>query len=116
MRSQLFLRSSLDMIDEDTSKPTTLRAFRTAAGYSQLKLGEQIGVSPSAVKFWEMGKREPTIGNVAALARTFNVSFKTICKSIQIDISGIPDDCEGVEDEGEGEKTIHLQSNQDLGV
>ncbi len=103
-------------MDEDISKPGTLRAFRAAAGYSQAKLGEQIGVSQSAIKFWEMGKREPTIGNVAALARAFNVSFKTICKSIHIDTSGIPDDCGGDEHHGDGEKTIHLQSSQDLSV
>jgi transcriptional regulator with XRE-family HTH domain len=79
-------------MDEDTNNPITLKAFREAAGYSQSKLGERIGVSQSAVKYWEMGKREPTIGNVAALARTFNVSFKIICQSMGVDISGIPDD------------------------
>ena len=84
-------------MEEDTNPVVTLRRLRESAGYSQLKLSKQIGVSQSAIQWWEMGKREPTIGNVAALARTFNVSFKTICQSMGIDISGIPDDGSGVD-------------------
>ena len=84
----------IDMMDKDTKTPITLRDLREAAGYSQSKLGSRMGVSQSAVQCWEMGSREPTISNVAALARAFDVSFKTICEALCVDVSGIPDDGE----------------------
>ena len=82
------------MTDKETTTQNTLRDIREAAGYSQSKLGKEIGVSPSAIQFWETGRRDPTISNVAALARAFDVSFKTICEALCVDVSGIPDDGE----------------------
>ena len=86
---------------EGISPPMTLRNLRESAGYSQSKLSKQIGVSQSAIQWWEVGKREPTISNVAALAKTFNVSLKTICKSIGVDLTGIPDESSEGESAGE---------------
>lgn len=79
-------------MNEDINQPVTLKQLRESAGYSQAKLGERIGVSQSAIKFWESGQREPTITNVIALAKTFNVSLRTICLSMGLDVTGIPSD------------------------
>lgn len=79
-------------MDEESNESLTLRTLRQSAGYSQAKLGKQLGVSQSAVKLWESGECEPSISNVVALAKTLNVSLKTICTSIGVDLTGIPEE------------------------
>jgi len=43
-------------------------------GLTQEQLAEVIGVSRSAISKWESGDMEPTIDNLAGLARVLNVS------------------------------------------
>jgi DNA-binding XRE family transcriptional regulator len=80
------------MMDEKSTEPLTFESLRKSAGYSQAKLGKQIGVSQSAVKLWESGQCEPSISNVIALAKALKVSIKTVCSSMGIDVAEVPND------------------------
>lgn len=52
----------------------TLKELREERELSQAQLAQKIKTSQSAVAKWELGQREPTAGNIVALARFFNVS------------------------------------------
>jgi transcriptional regulator with XRE-family HTH domain len=54
------------MPDEKTF-PGRLQAFRTAAGLSQLQLGERAGVSNKMISHWERGVSEPSLSHLAKL-------------------------------------------------
>lgn len=45
---------------------------------SQDELAEKLGVSRQSISLWETGQTQPTIENIVALARIFNVSTDTI--------------------------------------
>ncbi len=51
-----------------------IRAYRKKINLSQDELAEKIGVSRQSVSFWENGQTQPTIDNIIALARIFNIS------------------------------------------
>lgn len=63
-----------------------LKAAREMAGYTQLELADEIGVSRSAVARWESDRIEdqPTGANFRALLATLNVRAE--------DILAVPDD------------------------
>ena len=39
-----------------------------------MELAARLGVSKGVISLWENGKREPTLGNIVALAKYFGVS------------------------------------------
>ena len=45
-----------------------LRELRENAGLTQARLAARAGLSQRAISFWELGLREPSWGNVVALA------------------------------------------------
>ena len=47
---------------------------RKACGWSQAGLAKRLNVSPSAVRMYEQGRREPPCDILIALAETFDVS------------------------------------------
>ncbi len=51
-----------------------IRAYRKKNNLSQDELAERIGVSRQSVSFWENGQTQPTIDNIIALSRIFNIS------------------------------------------
>lgn len=51
-----------------------IKLAREAAGFTQEKLAEEIGVSRNAVAKWENGKNEPKIENLVSLSLTLGVS------------------------------------------
>jgi len=51
-----------------------LKELREAAGMSQKELAERVGVLREAVARWEAGNREPSWGNVLALAAALGVT------------------------------------------
>ena len=79
-------------MNQESNEPLTFELLRKLAGYSQAKLGKQIGVSQSAVKLWESGQCEPSISNVIALAKVLKVSIKTVCSAMGIDVAEVPND------------------------
>lgn len=51
-----------------------LRSARLAAGFTQVQVGEKLGVSHAAVNRWETGKDEPPPGGIVALAVLYGKS------------------------------------------
>lgn len=55
-----------------------LKYFRQMHGLSQAELAEKIGVKPSTISMYEVGKREPDFETEEALADFFNVDLNTL--------------------------------------
>lgn len=55
-----------------------LKYFRQQTGLSQAELAEKIGVKPSTISMYEVGKREPDFATEEALADFFNVDLNTL--------------------------------------
>jgi putative transcriptional regulator len=60
------------------AKMRTIRELREARGWTQLELGNKLGVTPVTVYNWERGQHMPTAPQLRALAKTFAVSMDTI--------------------------------------
>jgi transcriptional regulator with XRE-family HTH domain len=55
-----------------------IRELRNLAGFTQKELAEKLYKSESAVRMWELGKSEPDLLSVNALAELFSVSADVI--------------------------------------
>ena len=55
-----------------------LKELRKAAGYSQTRLAEYLGISQQAVGKWETGRATPDPGTIATIARLLGVSADTM--------------------------------------
>ncbi len=53
----------------------TLKELRLERKVNQVSLAQAIGVSKGIISLWENGLREPTLTNLIALAKYFNVSI-----------------------------------------
>lgn len=51
-----------------------LRALRQERGIGQIQLAKELSVGKSAISLWELGKCDPTLSNLIAIAKYFNVS------------------------------------------
>lgn len=51
-----------------------LKELRQDKKIGQEEFARQIGVSKGVISFWENGLREPTMGNLIAIAKFFEVS------------------------------------------
>jgi len=56
----------------------TIRQLREAKGWTQLKLANEVGVTPSTVYNWETGRSEPKVTQLREVARIFGVSSDDI--------------------------------------
>ena len=56
----------------------TIKELREERGWTQLQLGNKLGVTPVTVYNWERGRHVPTAAQVRALARAFGVSMDDI--------------------------------------
>lgn len=56
----------------------TIKALREARGWTQLELGNKLGVTPVTVYNWERGQHMPTALQLRALAKAFGVSMDDI--------------------------------------
>lgn len=52
-----------------------LRELRKEAELGQIALAEKLGVGKSVISLWELNKCEPTLSNLVAIARFFDVSL-----------------------------------------
>ena len=64
---------------------------------SQDELAEKLGVSRQSISLWETGQTQPTIDNIIALAKIFNISADTLLGNADGTISS--------QDKTPGEKT-----------
>ena len=55
-----------------------IRKYRKENNMSQDELAEKLGVSRQSVSLWENGQTQPTIDNIIALSKIFNVSADAI--------------------------------------
>lgn len=51
-----------------------IRDYRKKSNMSQDELAEKLGVSRQSISLWETGQTQPTIDNIIALAKIFNIS------------------------------------------
>ena len=56
----------------------TIKELREGRGWTQLQLGNMLGVTPVTVYNWERGQHMPTAPQLRALARAFGVSMDVI--------------------------------------
>lgn len=54
--------------------PLKLKTLRLQYGFSQKKVAERIGVSPSIVSGYETGERTPSLDVLLSLSRLYNTS------------------------------------------
>lgn len=52
-----------------------LKELRTANGLGQVALAAELGVSKGIISLWENGLREPSMSNLVAMSKYFNVSI-----------------------------------------
>lgn len=51
-----------------------IREYRKKCNMSQEELAERLGISRQSISLWETGQTQPTIDNIVALARIFNIT------------------------------------------
>lgn len=56
----------------------TIRRLRRAAGLSQEKLAERLGVSRQSVSLWEQGSTQPTLENLRSMTEILHTDFNTL--------------------------------------
>ena len=52
-----------------------LRELRQERGLGQIQLAKELDVGKSDISLWELGKCEPTLSKLIAMARFFGVSI-----------------------------------------
>ena len=52
-----------------------LRELRQERGLGQVQLAKELDVGKSIISLWELGKCEPTLSKLIAMARFFGVSI-----------------------------------------
>ena len=52
-----------------------LRALRQDKRIGQVQLAKELDVGKSVISLWELGRCEPTLSNLIAIARYFGVSI-----------------------------------------
>ena len=69
-----------------------MRQLREQAGLTRPQVKQIIGVSERRQADWESGIAMPSIENIVAMASLYKVSLKTMCRFLDIDVTGVPDD------------------------
>jgi transcriptional regulator with XRE-family HTH domain len=70
----------------------TLRNLREAAGLTQEQLAKELKLGIRIISDWENGKKIPKFDNAVSLASALKVSLRTLARSMNINVSGIPND------------------------
>ena len=80
-----------------------IKNYRKESNMSQDDLAEKLGVSRQSISLWETGQTQPTIDNIIALAKIFNISSDMLLGSS--DIVNISQDKEPKNQKPENQKT-----------
>ena len=51
------------------------KMLRLEKGLGQVQIAKELGVGKSIISLWELGKCEPTLSNLVAIATFFSVSI-----------------------------------------
>jgi transcriptional regulator with XRE-family HTH domain len=77
---------------EPSGETETLKTLIAAANTTQRQLSRDIDIAEVTINTWVSGRKMPRLDNAALVAAKLGVSFKTLAKSLQIDVSRIPGD------------------------
>ena len=58
-----------------------IRNYRKENNLSQDELAEKLGVSRQSISLWENGQTQPTVDNIIALAKIFNITADELLES-----------------------------------
>lgn len=74
----LYQRTCENLKGSEKMLSDNIREYRKKANMSQDELAEKLGVSRQSISLWETGQTQPTIDNIIALAKIFNISADTL--------------------------------------
>ncbi len=80
------------MTPENAPNNISLKSLREAVGLTQPELSFRMGCGIRIISHWENGNKVPRLNNAINLARELGVSLKTLSESLNLDVSGVPDD------------------------
>ena len=93
----LYQRTCGNLKGSEKMLSDNIREYRKKSNMSQDELAEKLGVSRQSISLWETGQTQPTIDNIIALAKIFNISADTLLGNADGTISS--------QDKTPGEKT-----------
>ncbi len=62
-----------------------LRRLRKQKDLTQQELGDKVGTKRQNIANWEIGKSEPSLGDLVALANYFGVSVDSLVRGLEVD-------------------------------
>lgn len=65
----------------------TLRCFRQARGLTQEGLAFESDLDRTYISLLELGSRSPTMDTIAALCGAMNITFETLGRAIDVELS-----------------------------
>lgn len=83
---------SLNSNHEHDKSEETVQDLIEAAGTTQVKLAQRIGVSHQTINSWLYRRKTPKADNFFAMCRELNLSPKKLGKMLGINVEGVPDD------------------------
>jgi transcriptional regulator with XRE-family HTH domain len=73
-----------------------LQEKRECAGYSRVKLGELLGISPGTIEGWELGRVErPPLHDVLRVAAFLQIPYDDLLAAATADSGGVPSHGDG---------------------
>ena len=76
---------------EPTALARLLQDRRESAGYSRVRVGKLVGISPGTIEGWELGRvRSPAVHDVLRLALFLDIPFEEIQRAVFDDAGEVP--------------------------
>ncbi len=76
-----------------------LKQLLAERNLSQKQLAERMGVTQPLVAKWCKPNSDPKTSTLVRIAKELNVSLRKLIENLGEDVSGIPDDCIGGEEQ-----------------
>ena len=70
-----------------------IRVFREDLGLTRFDVRVQTGITERTLADIEAGRSIPKVENLISLSRTYQKSLKEMLIAMELDVSGVPDDC-----------------------
>ena len=75
----------------DKEDNPTLKSLIEAAGYTQASFAKALGVALSTVTYYISGEKLPRVDRFMEMCKKLNVTPITLAKSMELDVEGIPE-------------------------
>lgn len=82
----------MNKINRSEKPERPLKTLRESFGLTQSKLAESIGTHYRSIADWEAGRALPRADKFLALCKVLKVSPKELAKTMNIDVTEVPDD------------------------